>query len=673
VKTVAIIIARMGSTRLPGKVLMPLGFDENDCSLMRIKEAMEIVPGLDETWVATSTLPADDKIVAWCNDWGVNVFRGDETDVLSRFAGAAAAAEADVVIRVTGDCPFHDPQIIGEIIALRAATGADYASNVDPGTWPDGMDCEVFTRAALVATDVEAVRPSDRGCVTQYILRNRHRFKTASLPCPIPGLHKERWVLDTVNDYRFCQEIAKNNPHPSYLDILSFLNKNPQLRALNAIHPRNERFLADLVQEEPVKRSYDTSRRMRQAAEKIIPLAAQTFSKSHLQYPTESPLFVTHGDGGLVYDVDGNDYVDLVGGLLPNILGYRDPDVDDAIRRQLDRGISFSLSTGLEYELAQRLTRLIPCAEMVRFGKSGTDVTTAAVRLARYITGRNWILSAGYHGWADWAIARDDARNTGVPETVKYLTTAFIYGDIGRVRQELTTKGYACVMVEPETDPAFLKQLRTLCNATGTLLVFDEIITGFRFALGGAQSIYGVTPDLATFGKSMANGMPISALVGKRQHMKHMTEICFSGTFFGETLSLAAAIATIDKLEREDVPRQLQQKGDLLRTEVLALQKAHGLSVLRIDGDYFQRITFYDGAFYTKEDMKTLFMQEMIKNGVLIIASHNFCFAHTKDDMERILKAYQATFVAIKQALEATAVRNSVIGRSVAASANVRA
>lgn len=644
-KTVIVIQARMGSSRLPGKVLMHLG---GSCVLYwavqaALKTGYEVV-------VATSELPQDGPIVDWVvGEYGVSVIRGSESDVLSRFVKVAEETGADVLVRLTGDCPFHDPQVIREVIKLREMTGADYATNTDPPTYPDGLDVEAFTVRALMESHHEATRPSDRDCVTRFISRNRHRFKSATLTCPLPRLDRERWVLDTEEDYKFCQEMAtriKSYP-PSYLDILAILEKEPELRQINGHLTRNERFYEAIATEEQEPRQCPTSSVLLANAERLIPLGAQTFSKSKLQYPSGAPFFVTHGDGAYVYDVDGNDYVDLVSGLLPNILGYRDPDVDQAIRDQLSRGISFSMSTTLEAELAARLANYIPCAEMSRFGKTGTDVTTAAVRLARAYTGRPRIMKAvgGYHGWADWSVFHDPVRNLGAGHSE---VSHFKYGDSEFVAKEFEPD-IAAVIVEPETNPEFLRKLREDCTRAGTILIFDEIITGFRFGMGGAQQFYGVTPDLACFGKAMGNGMPISALCGKREIMQLMEKVCFSGTFFGETLSLAAAIATIDKLDRCDVPQYLNKIGSLLRDRLHLLLFKYNLEqqiTMTWGHPSLVRLNFKDPR------VRTLFMESMIENGVLIIASHNVNYAMKEPELNKIIKAYDATLAHIRNMID---------------------
>lgn len=666
-KTVAIIQARMGSTRFPGKVLATLGHAR---VLLWSIAAAQRAFGVDEAVVATSTLEADDEIYNWCTKHHVHCVRGSETDVLSRYVEAADASSADIVLRLTADCPFLDPDVIAQVIKLRQLTGAEYATNTDPPTWPDGLDVEVFTVDTLKQAHKEAVRPTDRDCVTRWIVRNKARFKCENLVCPLPGLHKERWVLDTTDDYKFCQEIAlRLSEWPTrYLEILTILEMEPNLRSINPSPRRNERYY-DAISSEPIQPfSYTRSNYLYDWSETNIPLGAQTFSKSKLQFPRQAPLFVTYGDGGYVYDADGNEFVDLVSALLPNVLGYRDPDVDAAIRRQLNNGISFSLSTSLESDLAERLVHHVPCAEMVRYGKNGSDVTTAAVRLARAYTGRDKILiCGGYHGWHDWAID-NTIRDLGTFDCNDVTRVPF--GNDQKVFNYIHGRAYAAVIVEPETNRDYLMELRDLCDDTGTLLIFDEIITGFRFHIGGAQVLWGVKPDLACFGKAMANGMPLSAIVGRDDIMERMQppdNIFFSGTFFGETLSLAAAIATIDKIERENIIQHLYTLGTELISAVTSLIAQHELGgIVELYGHpALPRIRFngQDGA--SAAQLETLFRQTMIRSGVLIIASNNFCFAHKQPELKRILNAYNETFSVMSNAISSGRVAAAIDGESV--------
>ncbi len=293
------------------------------------------------------------------------------------------------------------------------------------------------------------------------------------------------------------------------------------------------------------------------SALKYIPLASQTYSKSYkVHFKNVSPYFLKKGNGCYVWDEDNNKYIDFISGLLPIIIGYNNKQINNAITKQLRKGIIFSLPTIVETQLSKKLCQLIPSAEMVRFGKNGSDVTSAAIRLSRAYTKRDHIIFCGYHGWHDWYIG-STKMSIGVPKKIKKLTTSFKYNDIQYLEKILkkNPKKYAAVIMEPVYDKEpknnFLKKVRTLTKKYGCLLIFDEIVTGFRVHLKGAQYFYGVTPDVSCFGKAMANGMPISAIVGKRKIMKNFDKIFFSTTFGGETLSIVAALETIKYLEKK--------------------------------------------------------------------------------------------------------------------------
>lgn len=657
-KTVAIAQARMGSTRLPGKVMRKIGGHPVLEWTVRTLEHAKLV---DQVVLATSKSSADDVIADWCTENKVFSFRGSENDVTGRFLGAAKHFSADIIIRVTCDCPFIDPAVVDQVIALRQAENTHYASNTWPPTWPDGLDVEVFTCEALVAADQFAQTPLDRDCLTQFIYRNRSIFRSATLACPIPGMEKERWVLDTDDDLKLCTEIANNFGDrwgfapPTYLEIKKFLDTNPHLRLYNDKAVRNERFYDALATEKRPSYSFSRSGRTFARAKKVTPLPGQTFSKSWLQYPADhAPLFVSHGDGGYVFDVDGQRYVDLVAGLLPNVLGYCDPDVDYAVRSQLNSGISFSLATELEIELCEKLTQIIPCAEMVRLGKNGADATAGAVRLARGATGHDKIvlIEKGYHGWHDWSIGTTE-RNLGVPSE-NQLVTKRLPPNLDDIDRFLKDYYVAAVIIEPEFRTwGFLRELRLLCNKRDVILIFDEIISGFRWHLGGYQAYIDVTPDLATFGKAMANGMPISAIVGSKDLMQRFAppdNVFYSGTFFGETLSIAAALATIQKIERENVIEHLWKQGNILMQEMQKAVVYNDLEqVVQIDGIGPRVRIDFKCPESTKLVVAAIFRQEMIKNGVLVIGSNNICFAHGKPEIDRCARAYTHAFAKIAE------------------------
>ena len=383
-------------------------------------------------------------------------------------------------------------------------------------------------------------------------------------------------------------------------------------------------------------------------ARKVIPGSSQAFSKGLDQYPQSvCPHFLVRGDGAQVEDADGNRYLDFTMGLCPVILGYADPDVNAAVSRQLADGTVFTLSHPVEVELAELLVELLPCAEMVRYGKNGSDATTGAVRLARAFTRRDRIACCGYHGWHDWYIGTT-TRNLGVPGAVAELTHAFPYDDVEALDRLLEAHPgeFAGVIMEPTTisppTPGYLEAVKESCARHGTLLIFDEIVTGFRLAMGGAQEHFGVTPDLACFGKAMANGFPISVVAGRAEVMRLFEEAFFSYTFAGEAVGLVASMATIEKLRRLNVHDQLWEQGDRVIEGFNSMAAAQGLDERMRCVGYGPRSVLQFTAPEGDEDvpLKTLFQQEYMRRGILTANCHNLCLAHTPELVDRLLAVY---------------------------------
>lgn len=405
---------------------------------------------------------------------------------------------------------------------------------------------------------------------------------------------------------------------------------------------------------------YARSERLLKRALETIPLGAQTFSKSFTQYPFGvSPYFITHGRGSRVWDVDGNEYIDWVNSLAAITLGYNDPDINTAVARQLEDGVVFSLSHPIEMEVAEKIVEMVPCAEMVRFGKNGSDATAGAIRLARAYTQRDRVAVCGYHGWQDWFIG-STARNRGVPKVVRELTNSFAYNDLDSISALFKAHPgeYAAVMLEPmnvlSPEPGFLEELKALTHQHGALLVFDETITGFRYANGGAQELFGVKPDIATFGKGIANGYPISAVVGRADVMKLMEEIFFSFTFGGETLSLAAASATLTKLQREPVVETMRSQGRKVIDGLSSLIERNDLlDYVDVAGDpTWSFLIIKDTPEYSSLDLKTLVLQEMFKRGILTLGTHNMSYAHSDTDIAQLLAAYDEVLPLVRDSVK---------------------
>jgi glutamate-1-semialdehyde 2,1-aminomutase len=392
---------------------------------------------------------------------------------------------------------------------------------------------------------------------------------------------------------------------------------------------------------------YLNSTQMLAQVENRIPLASQTFSKSRTQYPPKiSPLFVTHSLGCRTWDIDGNEYIDLVSSLAAVTLGYGDLQVNRAVSEQLALGVTLSLPSLLEYEVAQLINELVPSAEKIRFGKTGSDATTGAIRVARAFTNREHILIGGYHGWHDWNIGIT-SMNSGVPKSVQQLSHSFMLNDVNSFENLISQfKGdIAAVILEPisyfSPTNEFLNYLRVRTQELGIILVFDETVTGFRVAPGGAQEFLGVIPDLTTFGKGIANGFPLSVLCGRADLMNLMDQVFFSGTFGGELLSLAAAKVVLTKVRDENVTGTLGKIGaqlNLAVSKTIADLNFKGLSLLGHPS--WQFLVWDNKEFKDLSKAKTLFMQEMFFQGVLILGSHNVTLAHDSEAIQIVAESY---------------------------------
>jgi glutamate-1-semialdehyde aminotransferase/spore coat polysaccharide biosynthesis protein SpsF (cytidylyltransferase family)/predicted dehydrogenase len=648
---VAIIQARMGSTRLPGKSMAEI---EKRPMLWHVVQRVKRATLVDRVVVATSTSPADDAIENMCRENGVPCYRGSESDVLDRFYVAAHAEKASQVVRITADCPLIDPEVIDRVVRRFQRGDLDYASNAMVRNYPDGLDTEIFSFSALERAWHEATKTSEREHVTPYL--RSEKFRVANVENGSTSLYQRyRWTVDEAEDLEFIRAVYKafrGKDNFGMKDVLELIEKTPGLEKMNSEIVSNRGYYKSLFEDAHAaaapRRLIEKSKAWLERAGKVIPGASQTFSKGANQHVRGvAPTFLSKGKGCRVWDVDGNEYIDYIQGLLPNILGYAHEEVNAAVAEQLGQGHSFSLPHPLEVELAERLTRLIPCAEKVRFGKNGSDATSGAVRAARALTGRERIACCGYHGWQDWYIG-STTRSAGVPQAVRALTHRFGYNDLGSLEKLLNAyKGeFAAVIMEPVNfwPPAagYLEGVRNLAHEHATLLIFDEICSGFHFGLGGAQKKFGVTPDMACFGKAMGNGFPIACVVGRADVMKVFEDIFFSFTFGGEVASMAAAMKVLDVLETTDALARMGANGRVLQEGLNALAKEAGLQdrIKCIGYPIWSLIKFLDMDGKDSFLVRSLFTQECVKRGVLLLATHNMTAAHDPLAIEQTLRVY---------------------------------
>lgn len=420
----------------------------------------------------------------------------------------------------------------------------------------------------------------------------------------------------------------------------------------------------------PHKLKLKNSLRLLKEAKRVIPCATQTLSKGYTQWSVGAcPLFLKSAKGCTVTDIDGNAYIDYGMGLGPFILGYSDPDVNRAVRKQLGKGTMYTLPHPLETEAAELILRCVPSAEMVRFGKNGSDATTAAVKLARAHTGRDHIIACGYHGWHDWYIASTE-RDAGIPKVLKSLIHTVPYNDMDALRRCIAAyKGkIAGLIMEPVyTIPpkrGYLEAVRALTKKEGIVLIFDEMFSGFRWALGGAQEFFGVTPDLTCLGKAVANGLPVSVIAGKREIMKLFEKVFFSFAYGGETLSLAAIVATLRKLKAKRVHEHVWRVGKTLKEGIERLIDKHTIGAyLSIIGyPVKSAFNFSDAGTATALEMKTYFQQECAKRGILFIGYHVPSYAHKERHIRKTLAVYDEVMRLFKREMTEGTLRKHLEG-----------
>jgi glutamate-1-semialdehyde 2,1-aminomutase len=348
---------------------------------------------------------------------------------------------------------------------------------------------------------------------------------------------------------------------------------------------------------EPTTLVSPTTRELQRVAHELIPGGAHTYAKGDDQYPGTAPPFIARGLGSHVWDLDGNEYIEYGMGLRSVALGHAFPRVVDAVRRELANGSNFTRPSPREVEAAEMFLRCVPGAEMVKFTKNGSDATSAAVKLARAYTGRDLVAICGdqpFFSTDDWFIG-STPMPAGIPKGIRDLTVKFRFNDAASLENLFLhhPKQIACVVMEAETSiaprPGFLAEVRALCDRFGALMVLDEMITGFRWDIGGAQHVHDVVPHLSTFGKAIANGFALAALAGKREIMQrggldHDSERVFllSTTHGAETHTLAAGIATMAVYQDEPVIETLYRRGERLKQGVDAVARGHGVQ------DYLQ-------------------------------------------------------------------------------------
>ncbi len=414
------------------------------------------------------------------------------------------------------------------------------------------------------------------------------------------------------------------------------------------------------------------SEKLYERAQQIMPGGTQLFSRRADRFvPGWTPMFIARAEGAKLWDIDGNEYVDFGMGCGPVILGHAYPAVVEAVEEQLRRGNCHTVNSPIEVELAELLIDVVPCAEMVRYAKCGGEINTVALRIARGYTGRDKVAFCGYHGWHDWYLSANlsssDALNAhllpgldtrGVPRCLEGTAIPFEFNNLDSLKGVLdANRGeIACIIMEAcrtqSPEPGYLESVKELAHQHGAVLIFDEIVTGFRMTLGGAQEYFGVTPDLATFAKALSNGIPVAAVCGSEEIMSEAAGMFISSTYFSDTLGIAAAIATIKELRDRPVFEHIWRLGKRLQDGLNALGAKYGVPFHSAGQAPFQHPGFVHDDEETRVLMNTIFLQELTRGGILGTTVIYMSYSHTEDDVQAYLRAAEVATEKVARGLE---------------------
>mgnify|MGYP005847231253 CR=1 FL=1 len=650
-KTVAIVQARMGSTRLPGKVMRRIGGRPMiDILLARLASSERI----DEVVVATSTSPKDDGLAAHIASIGYRCFRGSQADVMARYTEAAEEAGADTIVRLTGDNPLVDPEIVDNAIIGFEKAGVDYCSNCIERTYPDGLDVEVFSLSALKKAGSETQDPYDREHVTPY-LRESGKFVIASIKEPDDNSDL-RWTVDEEEDFTVISRIFGHFAPDIYFgwrEVLRLHKESPELFADNAGIPTNE------------GAEISSGQKLWKRAKKIIPGGNMLLSKRPEMFlPEQWPAYFSKASGCTVWDLDGREYIDMsIMGIGTNILGYGHPEVDDAVHKVIDAGNMSTLNCPEEVWLAEKLIELHPWADMVRFARAGGEANAIAIRIARAASGKDKVAICGYHGWHDWYLSANlaDDHNLdghllpgleprGVPRNLRGTVYPFSYNDLNELEALLASQDIGVIKMEVSRNegpkPGYLEKVRQLATDRGIVLIFDECTSGFRETFGGLHKKYGVEPDMAMFGKAMGNGYAITATIGRREVMDAAQSSFISSTFWTERIGPTAGLKTLEVMESLKSWASITSIGESIRAGWQNLAEKHGLEIRQFGLPALAGFAFNgDKAL----EYKTLITQEMLTKGYLAGTSVYACTAHTPEVVEAFFHELDEVFALISE------------------------
>ena len=637
-KILAIVQARYDSSRLPGKVCKTIIKKKSLIELLikRLSKSKKI----DEIVVATTKNINDKKISNICNKLHIKTFLGSDDNVLKRYLDTAKKFKAKNVVRITSDCPLVDPNIVDKVINIFLKKKLDYCSNLHLETFPDGLDVEVFTLKTLIKANKNSKTDFDKEHVTPFMVRSKKLKKDYLYNNE--KFSNLRLTVDEEVDLNVIKKIYKHfhpNIYFSWIDILKEIKIKKIKISENSHISRNE------------GSKINSGQKLWKRAKTLIPGGNMFLSKRPEMFlPNQWPSYFKKSKGCIVKDLDGKKYYDLTMSIGTNILGYSNSKINKSIKKIIDDGTMSTFNSYEEVELAQKLIDMHPWSDQAKFARTGGEANAIAIRIARTYAKKKNVAICGYHGWHDWYLAANleksnnlsehllpNLNTTGVPNNLKGTVYPFEYNNFKQLRELVSKKKIGIIKMEvsrnykPKNN--FLKKIRKLADKKNIVLIFDECTSGFRECFGGLHKIYNVNPDIAIFGKSLGNGHPITAIIGKRKVMDSSQSSFISSTYWSERVGYVAAIKTLEIMERTQSWKYIKKIGKLIKQKWTKLAKKHKLKI-KIGG--LDALANFTVISKNSLKYKTYITQEMLKKGFITSNSIYVCINHN----EKILKKY---------------------------------
>jgi glutamate-1-semialdehyde 2,1-aminomutase len=624
-----IVQARLGSVRFPKKIFAQiLNKKSLDILLYRLRKInchYDLIFAITEDKI-------DDDLALWCQVNKVEFYRGSDQNVLKRFYDSSQEKNNDILIRITGDCPFIDSLVIEDCLKEFSSKKLDYLrTSLD---FPDGLDVEVFSKKSLADAYFHAKSTFDIEHVTPFIMNSKNN-RVGELESEF-HMSQIRITLDEPTDLVVLNSIAEYFGHFDFsirdLDYLSKLK--PEIFEHNAKIERDE------------GSKMSSGEKLWKRAQNVIAGGNMLLSKRPNMFLQMGwPTYFSKTSGCYVWDLDNVRYTDIsLMGVGTNILGYSHPKVDEAVEKVVRDGNLSTLNAPEEVYLAEKLISIHPWASKVRFARTGGEANAVAIRLARAATGRNKIAFCGYHGWHDWYLSANlnnqnnlnehllpGLKYAGVPTELTNTSKPFHFNNLDEFKEVLNDNDLAAVVMEvmrnQEPEPGFLEAIREMTSKKGIVLIFDECTSGFRETFGGLHLKYGVSPDIATFGKTLGNGYAITAVLGIDEIMKSIDKTFISSTFWTERIGSAAALATLDVMENEKIQNQIIQTSTQLREGLREISQANNLKI-----QFFglPSLTRFSLEGFEDRLVKTFITREMLNLFYLASNSIYVSMAHDK-------------------------------------------